>query len=61
MTEMDAIHRARALLQEPVAIAAPPLGALAAAAFAAMAAVVMAGAIIVGPGVELSPASVEVR
>lgn len=54
MTELDAIARARALLEEPVAIATVPPRPLVAAAFAAMAALALAGAVIVGPGFEIA-------
>lgn len=52
MTESDAIHRARELLR-PAPSPDPAMGALGAALLAAVSAVLLAGAVIVGPGFEV--------
>ncbi|MEH6664566.1 MAG: peptidoglycan-binding protein [Brevundimonas sp.] len=52
MTEADAIERARDLLGPPQ-VRDPALGALGAALLAAVSALLMAGAVIVGPGFEV--------
>lgn len=49
------IVEARALLAPPPHTPEAPLAVLGAAAFAAFSAVLMAGVVIVGPGVDLSP------
>jgi len=57
MTEADAIERARDLLGPPP-VRDPAMGALGAALLAAASALLMAGAVIVGPGFEVdSPPS----
>ena len=56
MTEADAIERARDLLGPPP-VRDPAMGALGAALLAAMSALLMAGAVIVGPGFEVDPSS----
>ncbi|MBX3476700.1 MAG: peptidoglycan-binding protein [Brevundimonas sp.] len=52
----DAVEKARSLLVAPEVRAASPWGALFAAGLCASAAVLMAGAVILGPGVVSSPA-----
>ena len=52
MTEADAIERARELLGPPQ-VRDPAMGALAAALLAAVSALLMAGAVIMGPGFEI--------
>ena len=47
----DGIHKARILLTAPAATAPSPWNALAAAALAATAAVLMAGVMVLGPGI----------
>jgi hypothetical protein len=59
MTESDHIARARQLLVPPAPAAASPLGALGAAFIAAVAAVLMAGVVILGPGVQFDDPTVE--
>jgi len=49
----ETIKQARALLDAPVERAASPWATLGAAAFAAFAAVLMAGVMVLGPGVAL--------
>lgn len=56
MTEADAIERARKLL-EPSPARDPAMAALGAALLAAVSAVVLAGAVIMGPGFETNPAT----
>ncbi|MFN4297956.1 MAG: hypothetical protein ACK4FB_14090 [Brevundimonas sp.] len=56
MTEADAIQRARDLLAPP-AVRDPAMGALGAALLAAVSALMLAGAVIVGPGFEVDPSS----
>ena len=56
MTEADAIERARDLLGPPPA-RDPAMGALGAALLAAVSALLMAGAVIVGPGFEVDPST----
>ena len=51
MTRLEAIRDAQALLDEPATEQPKPLRLLAAAAFAAPAAVMLAGTMVVGPGV----------
>ena len=53
MTEADAIERARELLAPPAA-RDPAVAALGAALLAAVSALVMAGAVIMGPGFEVN-------
>ncbi len=55
MTESDAIDRARALL-EPSSARDPAAGALGAALLAAVSALLLAGAVILGPGFEAGAA-----
>ncbi|WP_420479293.1 peptidoglycan-binding protein [Brevundimonas sp. FT23028] len=52
----DGIQKARALLMTPEAVATSPWAALGAAALAATAAVLMAGVVILGPGVRFQDA-----
>ena len=52
----EAVARARTLLTAPQDKAASPWGALFAAGLCASAAVLMAGAVILGPGVSMEPA-----
>lgn len=59
MTEADAIERARDLLAPPPA-RDPAMGALGAALLAALSALLMAGAVIMGPGFEVDPSSPDV-
>ena len=59
MTESDHIARARGLLAPPAPVAASPWGALGAAFVAATAAVLMAGVVILGPGVQFDDPTVE--
>ena len=59
MTESDKIERARRLLVPSAPAAASPWGALGAAFIAAMAAVLMAGVVILGPGVQFDDPTVE--
>ena len=54
----DAVEKARSLLIAPETRAASPWGALFAAGLCASAAVLMAGAVILGPGVTGAPAAV---
>lgn len=56
MTEADAIERARDLLTPPPA-RDPAMGALGAALLAAVSAVLLAGAVILGPGFEVEPST----
>ncbi|MET4684590.1 hypothetical protein [Brevundimonas faecalis] len=51
MNRLEAIRDAQALLNEPTIDQPKPLRLLAAAAFAATAAVLLAGTMVVGPGV----------
>ncbi|PZO01263.1 MAG: peptidoglycan-binding protein [Alphaproteobacteria bacterium] len=51
---LNNIHRARRLLDDPVAPPASAAPALGAALLAALAAVTMAGVVIIGPTVEIS-------
>ncbi|NBB52894.1 peptidoglycan-binding protein [Rhizobium sp. CRIBSB] len=53
-TDSDAVRKARRLLAEPEPVAASHWSLLGAAAMAAMAAVLMAGVMILGPGVEFT-------
>ena len=57
MTRLEAIRDARDLLNEPPVEQPKPLRLLAAAAFAAMAAVMLAGTMVVGPGVSFDQGS----
>ena len=59
MTEADAIERARDLLGPPPA-RDPAMGALGAALLAAVSALLMAGAVIVGPGFEVDSSAPDV-
>ena len=52
----DSIQKARALLKTPEAVADSPWSALGAAALAATAAILMAGVMILGPGVRFTDA-----
>ncbi|MGO4686690.1 hypothetical protein [Brevundimonas sp. 2YAF1] len=54
---MNAIRDARAMLNEPPTPQPKPLRLLAAAAFAATAAVLLAGSMVVGPGVSFDQGS----
>jgi hypothetical protein len=56
MTEADAIERARELLGPPP-VRDPAMGALGAALLAAVSALLMAGAVIMGPGFEVDSAT----
>lgn len=56
MTEADAIERARDLLT-PAPARDPAIGALAAALLAAVSALLLAGAVILGPGFEAGPSA----
>ncbi|MFT4954687.1 MAG: hypothetical protein ACI8U3_001061 [Brevundimonas sp.] len=58
MTEADAIERARELLGPPT-VRDPAMGALGAALLAAVSALMMAGAVIVGPGFEVDRSSAD--
>ena len=57
MTRLEAIRDARDLLNEPPVEQPKPLRLLAAAAFAATAAVLLAGTMVVGPGVSFDQGS----
>ncbi|AYG96066.1 hypothetical protein D8I30_13550 [Brevundimonas naejangsanensis] len=57
MTPLEAIRNARALLNEAPAEQPKPLRLLAAAAFAATAAVLLAGTMVAGPGVSFDQGS----
>ena len=57
MTRLEAIRDARDLLNEPPIEQPKPLRLLAAAAFAATAAVLLAGTMVVGPGVSFDQGS----
>lgn len=57
MSPIEAIRDARALLNEASVEQPKPLRLLAAAAFAAMAAVLLAGTMVVGPGVSFDQGS----
>ncbi len=52
----DGIQKARALLNTPETVAESPWAALGAAALAATAAILMAGVMILGPGVRFQDA-----
>ena len=58
MTESNHIARARQLLEAPAPVAASPWGTLGAAFIAATAAVLMAGVVILGPGVQFDDPTV---
>ena len=53
LPSLETIERARVLLKAPVERAANPWTALGAAAFAACAAVLLAGVMVLGPGIAL--------
>lgn len=59
MTESDQIERARRLLAPAAPVAGSPWGTLGAAFIAATAAVLMAGVVILGPGVQFEDPTVE--
>ncbi len=59
MTESDKIERARRLLNPAEPVAGSPWGTLGAAFIAATAAVLMAGVVILGPGVQFDDPTVE--
>jgi len=59
MTESDKIQRARKLLSPAAPVAGNLWGALGAAFIAATAAVLMAGVVILGPGVQFDDPTVE--
>lgn len=59
MTKSDQIERARILLKPAVQVAGSPWGTLGAAFIAATAAVLMAGVVILGPGVQFEDPTVE--
>ena len=59
MTEFDHIQRARKLLTPSEPVAVNPWSTLGAAFIAATAAVLMAGVVILGPGVQFDDPTVE--
>ncbi|HEY1224115.1 MAG TPA: peptidoglycan-binding protein [Brevundimonas sp.] len=59
MTKSDQIERARKLLAPVAPVAGSPWGTLGAAFIAATAAVLMAGVVILGPGVQFEDPTVE--
>ena len=59
MTKSDQIERARKLLSPATPVAGSPWSTLGAAFIAATAAVLMAGVVILGPGVQFEDPTVE--
>ena len=59
MTDSSQIERARKLLSPAAPVAGSPWGALGAAFIAATAAMLMAGVVILGPGVQFEDPTVE--